>query len=328
MMNEIVYKSIFKEEIQNLIDLKKGLGFDYGAQSLALKRLDHFICQNNVVEKVITKSLCDLWCKKRSYETQANQSNRISTLRVFCKYLTDIGLEAYIPPKSIVGKHVRYNAHIYSDDEIRRFFKAVDESESVKKLCPYRSEVMPIFFRILYTSGMRVSELRLAKLKDINLEDGYITVRKAKNHKERIVPIHPTLVHKCRELKKLIHEESSEDEYFFMIRRGTPMTLQNLYKNFRKYLEKANISHTGNGPRIHDFRHTYCVNLLRKWVEEGKDLSAYMPYMRTMLGHETFEETAYYLKLTAERYPYIKDRMAECFPNLIKEAIINEDEFY
>ena len=121
---------------------------------------------------------------------------------------------------------------------------------------------MPVFFRILYTSGMRVSELRLARIRDINFGEGYITV------------------------------------------------------------------HTGKGPRIHDFRHTYCVNLLRKWSDEGKDLIAYLPYMRTMLGHESFEETAYYLKLTAERFPYIKERMMESFPDLIREAVINEHEFY
>ena len=93
------------------------------------------------------------------------------------------------------------------------------------------------------------------------------------------------------------------------------MSLGNVYKNFRRYLEQAGISHTGKGPRIHDFRHTYCVNLLRKWADEGKDLIAY-------------EETAYYLKLTAERFPYIKERMKESFPDLIKEAEINEHEFY
>lgn len=106
------------------------------------------------------------------------------------------------------------------------------------------------------------------------------------------------------------------------------MPLVNVYRNFRRYLEKAGISHTGNGPRVHDFRHTYCVNLLRKWTDEGKDLMAYLPYMRTMLGHEGFEETAYYLRLTAERFPYIKECLKASFPNLIKEAVINEHEFY
>ena len=175
---------------------------------------------------------------------------------------------------------------------------------------------------------MRVSELRLARIRDINLEEGYINVHEAKNHKERLIPIHPLLIIKCKELKEKIHVTSPDDEYFFMILPGKPMTLGNVYKNFRRYLEQAGISHTGKGPRIHDFRHTYCVNLLRKWTDEGKDLIAYLPYMRTMLGHESFEETAYYLKLTAERFPYIKERMKESFPDLIKEAEINEHEFY
>ena len=238
------------------------------------------------------------------------------------------GIPAYIPPKRITRKRSRYDAHIYTDEELQSFFDAVDKSQSVPDSCPYRADVMPVFFRILYTSGMRVSELRLARIRDINLGEGYITIHEAKNHKERYVPIHPLLTDKCKELKENIHVHSSDDEYFFMLLPGRPMTLGNVYKNFRRYLEQAGISHTGKGPRIHDFRHTYCINLLRKWSDEGKDLIAYLPYMRTMLGHESFEETAYYLKLTAERFPYIKERMMESFPDLIREAVINEHEFY
>ncbi len=80
--------------------------------------------------------------------------------------------------------------HIFTtDEELQSFFDAVDKSQSVPDSCPYRADVMPVFFRILYTSGMRVSELRLARIRDINLGEGYITIHEAKNHKERYVPI-------------------------------------------------------------------------------------------------------------------------------------------
>ena len=327
-MSKEIYNSIFQQEIRDLIELKRALGFSYEAEAGSLRRIDTFLCRNALSEKYITKELCDLWCKKRTYETVTNQASRISTMRVFCRYLNDIGIPAYIPSKGITKKRTRYDAHIYTDEELQNFFDAVDKGRSVPDSCPYRSDVMPVFFRILYTSGMRVSELRLARIRDVNLEKGYIHVLEAKNHKERLIPIHPLLMLRCRELKEKIHATSPDDEYFFMILPGKPMTLGNVYKNFRRYLEQAGISHTGKGPRIHDFRHTYCVNLLRKWTDEGKDLIAYLPYMRTMLGHESFEETAYYLKLTAERFPYIKERMKESFPDLIKEAEINEHEFY
>lgn len=327
-MNNEVYNSVFQKEIYNFIELKRALGFSYESEAGSLRRIDAFLCKNNLSEKCITKELCELWCGKRTYETVTNQASRISIMRVFCRYLNDIGIPAYVPPKGITHKRIRYDAHIYTDDELQRFFDAVDKSQSVPDSCPYRGDVMPVFFRILYTSGMRVSELRLARISDVNLEDGYILVHEAKNHKERLIPIHPILLKQCKELKAKIHTGSSDHEYFFMMLPGKPMTLGNVYKNFRRYLEQAGISHTGKGPRIHDFRHTYCVNLLRKWTAEDKDLIAYLPYMRTMLGHESFEETAYYLKLTAERFPYIKERMKESFPDLIKEAEINEHEFY
>lgn len=327
-MSNREFKSVFKNEFQDLLKVKRALGFKYDSAEAAFHRIDDFLVQHNVNDKCISKELSNFWCKKRSYESIKNQANRIHSLRVFCNYLNEIGITTHIPPKGLTRKAPRYDAHIYTDDELKRFFRAVDTSLSVPSECPYRADVMPVFFRILYTSGMRVSELRLAKIKDVNLEEGYITVRDGKNHKDRIVPIHPSLVQKCKDLKKKIHKDSSEDEYFFMVKPGREMTLSNVYHNFRRYLEKAGISHTGKGPRIHDFRWTFCVNLLRKWTDEGKDLIAWMPYMRTMLGHETFEETSYYLKLTAERFPYIRDQLKKSFPDLIEEASFDEEEFY
>lgn len=327
-MNEQTYSSIFKTEFHDLVEIKKALGFKYDTQALAFRRIDAFFNENSLSEKTISKELCDKWTRKRSYENAANWSRRISTMRVFCRYLADIGIPAYVPSKGIVRKSPRYNAHIYTDDELKRFFAAVDQSQSVPSECPYRGQVMPVFFRILYTSGMRVSELRLARVRDVDLGQGHIIVKDAKNHKDRIVPIHPMLADRCRVLKESIHTCSSEDEYFFMMRPGRAMPLANVYKNFRRYLDKAGIPHSGRGPRIHDFRWTYCVNLLRRWVDDGKDLMAYMPYMKTMLGHEGFEETAYYLKLTAEMYPSIRNGIESSFPDLIQEVPYEKCEFY
>lgn len=327
-MTDITYHGVFQKEFQDLVELKRSLGFNYTAEASQLKRIDTFFIQNSLSEKCISKELCDAWCRKRTYESVNNQSHRISVLRVFTRYLNDIDIPAYIPRKGITRKTPKYDAHIYSDDELKRFFAEVDKSRSVPSECPYRGIIMPVFFRILYTCGMRVSELRLTKVGDINFENKYITIRNAKNHKERVVPIHPELMERCKLIRAEIHADSSDNEYFFLIRNGKAMTLGNVYNNFRRYLERTGISHTGHGPRVHDFRHTYCVNLLRKWVDEGKDLLVYLPYMRTMLGHEGFEETAYYLKLTSERFPYIKEQLKKSFPDLIKEVLPGEHEFY
>ena len=209
-MSTLIFDSIFKNEIQDLISLKRAQGFKYKTEEFALKRIDKYLAGKNIQEKAINKSVVDEWCLKKTYETQANQKSRISIMRVLCSYLLELGFDVYVPPKRLIRKPQKYNAHIYTDDELRRFFEAVDKSKSVPSECPYRHIIMPIFFRILYTSGLRVSELRLAKIEDFHLDEGYFIVKSGKNNKDRIIPIHPVLVKKCKELKSTIHIDSDD----------------------------------------------------------------------------------------------------------------------
>jgi integrase/recombinase XerD len=106
------------------------------------------------------------------------------------------------------------------------------------------------------------------------------------------------------------------------------MTIGNIYKNFRRFLWRARISHggRGRGPRIHDFRHTYAVHCLKKWAEQEKDLTAYLPALKTYLGHESFKETAYYLRLTADVFPHIVLKLETLYPGLIPELVGDADE--
>ena len=111
-MDKEIYNSIFQEEIHDLITLKRALGFSYRSEAGSLRRIDNFLCENNLSEKRISKELCNLWCRKRTYETVTNQASRVSIMRVFCRYLNDIGISAYTPPKGITRKRSRYDAHI------------------------------------------------------------------------------------------------------------------------------------------------------------------------------------------------------------------------
>lgn len=59
---------------------------------------------------------------------------------------------------------------------------------------------------------------------------------------------------------------------------------------------------------------------------EGKDLAAYLPVLRTYMGHDSFEETAYYLRLTADVYPDISIKLEGCYPDIIPELEGGLDE--
>ena len=116
-------------------------------------------------------------------------------------------------------------------------------------------------------------------------------------------------------------KDSKPEDYYFPALRGKPMTVANVYKNFRKFLWGARISHggRGRGPRIYDFRHTHAVHCLKKWVIQNKDLSAYLPILKTYMGHDSFEETAYYLRLTADVFPDITSKLETRYAGIIPE---------
>jgi integrase/recombinase XerD len=319
-MNDITYYGPFKEHIRSYVELKRSVGYKYIIEAEHLKRFDTFTLGKYKFTANLTKEIVLNWCNKKPYEAQANQNTRASIIRQFSKYLDSIGVGAYIIPKGYYPKERQYVPHIYTDEELKHFF-AETEKCHFNSECPYRHLIMPIFFRMIYTCGLRVSEIRLLKVVDININTGILTINHSKKDNSRLVPITGLLIKRCCDYSAIVHQYSNPDDYYFPALGGKPMTIGNVYKNFRKFLWRAGISHRGrgHGPRIHDFRHTFAVHCLKKWSEQKKDLLVYLPILKTYLGHDSFEETAYYLRLTADVFPEITLKLETLYPDLIPE---------
>jgi integrase/recombinase XerD len=319
-MTNIVYNGPFGKYIKNHVELKQSVGYKYIAEAKHLKRFDTFTLDKYRFVIRLTKEIVLDWCSKKPYEAQANQCMRASIIRQFGRYLDNIGVEAYIIPKGYYPKERQYMPHIYTDDELKRFFSETEKCHYSSEF-PYRHLIMPIFFRMIYTCGLRVSEARLLKVSDVDLDAGILTINHSKKDNSRLVPIADSLLKRCIKYTETVHFLSKAEEYYFPALDGKPMTIGNVYKNFRKFLWSAGISHGGRGygPRIHDFRHSFCVHCLKKWSEQGKDLMVYLPILRIYLGHDSFKETAYYLRLTADVFPDITLKLETLYPGLIPE---------
>lgn len=326
-MSEIIYEGPFKKHIQNHVELKKAIGYKYDTDSRHLKRFDRFTMEKYPHATELSKEIVLDWCSKKTYESQENLNSRASIIRQFGKYLDSIGVKAYIIPKGYFPTERQYVPYIYTIDELKEFFA---ETEKCKycSACQYRHLIMPVFFRMIYMCGLRLSEARLLKVADVDIENGILTINQSKKDNSRLVPMSESLKERCRIYSKAVHPYPNADDYFFPGLDGRPMTIGNVYKNFRKFLWRAGISHggRGRGPRIHDFRHTYAIHCLKKWAEQEKDLMAYLPVLKTYLGHESFEETAYYLRLTADVFPYITLRLETVYPGLIPQLEGDSDE--
>jgi integrase/recombinase XerD len=134
----------------------------------------------------------------------------------------------------------------------------------------------------------------------------------------------------CREFSKRVHSCAPAENYYFPALGGKPITIGNLYHNFRRFLWRAKISHggKGRGPRIHDFRHSYAVHCLKKWAEEDKDLTAYLPVLKAYMGHDSFIETSYYLRLTRDAFPHIILKIEAGYPEMIPQLEGDINEIY
>lgn len=328
-MRNIHYKSYFKEHLKNFVELKQAVGYKYFTEASHLERFDRFILEKYPDATVLTKELVLDWCTKKTYEAQANQCSRASMIRQFGKYLDSLEIKVYVIPKGYYPVEKQYIPYIYTVDELTRFFAETNKCQCCYE-CPSRHLIMPVIFRMIYMGGLRASEARLLKVADVDLEHGILTVHQSKKDNSRLVPMSDFLTGLCRNFLEKAHPYPVAEDYFFPAYGGKPMTLINLYKNFRRFLWRAGISHGGKGcgPRIHDFRHTFAVHCLKKWVEQEKDLTAYFPVLKAYMGHDSFAETAYYLRLTADVFPNITLKIETRYPGIIPELEGDSDETY
>jgi site-specific recombinase XerD len=141
-----------------------------------------------------------------------------------------------------------------SDEELRKFFQALDALEPTAR-SPLRHLVMPEVFRLLYGCGFRVREVLKLWVRDVDLNQGIITVRQGKCRKDRLVPPALPLVKRLR--KYAAHfENRPPDATFFPRLSGRPFSLRTVYTLFRQLLLRCGIPHAGRGKghRIHDYR--------------------------------------------------------------------------
>lgn len=324
-MTDLLFSGPFAKEMTEFILTKRATGLKYETEAGIIARFGKYLAENYPTATTLTKEMVTGWCAMSPWETLRNRASRSTVIRQFSIFLVKLGRDAWILPTGIYQKVPKYVPHIYTTDELRRFFAATDACHFTREV-PFRHLVMPEFFRLLFACGLRSSEARLLKAEDVDLDTGILTVLNSKNGNDRLVPISASIVGRLRIYVDKIHAASNDCVWFFPGFKEKPMTLGNVYKNFRRFLWKAGISHTGDGPRVHDFRHTFCVYRLREWASTGKDLLAMLPILCTYLGHKSLADTAYYLQWTADVFPEIRLQLESAYAAIVPDLERTPDE--
>jgi integrase len=169
-----------------------------------------------------------------------------------------------------------------------------------------RALVDPVLFRLLYATGMRISEALDLQLRDVDTARGTIEVREGKNRESRVLPVTRRLAASLEGYIAAAHPDPEPSHCLFHTGDpARPADQSTIYNRLRRYLADADIPHFPGGPHIHSLRHGFAVQNLRRWARGGADLVVMLPYLSAYMGHADLRGTQYYLQLTADAYPEV-----------------------
>ena len=248
-----------------------------------LKKFENYIKKqiNNINENDIKNYI--KYLNKENDDTKTISHN-ISTLRSFYKFL-------------LIEKKVKNNPMEYIElPKIRKSLPKTLSIEEIDKLLDiklkdafsYRNKAM---LELMYSSGLRVSELVNVNIHDIDTSNCIIRIM-GKGSKERIVPLGDYAINYLELYLKEYREKLVKKEmndYLFLNNHGKKMTRQGFFKILKQLAKEKNIK-TEFSP--HTLRHSFATHLLNG----GADLRS----IQEMLGHESISTTQIYTSVSNE----------------------------
>lgn len=209
----------------------------------------------------------------------SSQARILSGVRSFFKYLQMEGYISDDPSELLEWPHLgEHLPEVLTTEEIDRMEAAIDLSKP-------EGQRNKAIIEVLFSCGLRVSELTALKLSDLFMSDNFVRI-KGKGRKERLVPISAKAV---KELKlwfidrDRMNIKPGEEDFVFLNRRGAHLTRTMILIMIKRCAEAAGIEKTVSP---HTLRHSFATALLKG----GADLRA----IQMMLGHESISTTEIY----------------------------------
>ena len=187
--------SIFMPYIQNMMKLYREIGFELKYLEDNLIKFDYYCNEHDYNNINLSEQFAEEWIY--SYKTKSKQqlAKRVRTIKYLSKYLNSIGIQAYIPKYSIKTDPPKPPT-LPTHDELLTIFHAIDSLQTTKQF-PYRNYLLPVMFRLMYSCGLRVSEVCNIKINDIDLISGKLTIWHSKGNKDRELYMDVSMLNLC-----------------------------------------------------------------------------------------------------------------------------------
>jgi integrase/recombinase XerC len=229
--------------------------------------------------------------------TKSTTARKLATLRSFSKFLIRKGKLSANPLAQIrTPKQEKRLPKCLSLEQVQKLLDAPGEGD----ILSIRDKAM---LEILYSSGIRVSELVGLEMQDLDLEEGVLRVR-GKGKKDRLTPIGSQAIQAIRKYfnmrSAMGRMENKPEGRVFLNKHGESLSTRSVRRKLDKYLSIAGLD-PGISP--HTLRHSFATHLLNN----GADLRS----VQELLGHQSLSTTQIYTHLTTSK---IKETYDQAHP--------------
>lgn len=225
------------------------------------------------------------------------QNSQLSVVKRFLKFMQDTGHIVSDPAAIPYAKEPkRLPRSILTVSEARKILHAPD----TKSVLGYRDRTI---LEVLYSTGIRKTELRNLTLNDVDYHDGFLRVVKGKGNKDRVVPLGRIACRYLENYIKIVRPELIRDPYnnhVFLSLRGNKINQNMVWTRIKKYARKAKIR---KNVHCHTFRHTCATAMLKNKAD--------IRVIQELLGHSCLNTTQIYTHISIND---LKEIHRQCHP--------------
>jgi len=174
----------FAELAENFIQHKQSLGYKYESEKKMLRLFCEFSNQYPNEGCNLSKELIEAWFSGMTDVAEKTKELRRSTIKLFAQYMAELGCTAYIPPKQKVRSSQNFIPYVFTHQEISFILRTCDSMKLVWR-SRHTQLLMPVILRLLYSSGLRISEALNLKVADVDLTSGILTLHQTKTDRDR-----------------------------------------------------------------------------------------------------------------------------------------------
>jgi integrase/recombinase XerD len=291
--------NLLNESLVDYLRIRRQLGFELKRAGRELTEFVAFLEQSGAER--ITSELALRWaCQPDASERY--HSLRLGMVRGFAQYLATLDPESEIPPSDLLSARLRrITPYLYSEREINELMAAASALTPTLRGATYRTII-----GLLAVTGIRIGEALALDREDVSLDDGMLRLRVAKQHKQRLVPLHETTTNALHEYARARDRACPQPATaaFFLNANGTRIcgSVSVFDRTFRTLLRQVEPQRGAEQAhrRAHDIRHTFAVQTLVRWHQADVDVERTMPLLSTYLGHIDPHSTYWYLHATPE----------------------------